>query len=85
MVVRDVEFHSTVEPLTKLVPVTVSVKGALPATAEVGLSDVIVGPPMVKVYAADEAALEFWTVTFGDPAEASWVLVTAAVSEAGLP
>ena len=39
----------------------------------------------VNVLADEEAALEFLTVTFGDPEEASWALVTAAVSEAGLP
>jgi len=39
----------------------------------------------VNVLPEEEAALEFRTTTFGDPAEASWVLVTAAVSEVALP
>ena len=76
--------HSTVEPLAKFVPATVSVKGALPATAEAGLSNAIAGPLTVNVL-AEETPLVFRTVMFCGPAEASWVLVTAAVSEAGLP
>jgi hypothetical protein len=38
----------------------------------------------VYVLAEEDAVLEFWTVILGDPAEASWALVTAAVSEVGL-
>jgi len=64
--------------------VTVSVKGTAPAAIEVTLSDAMVGPRTVNVLAEDEVALEFWTVTFADPAEASWAVVTPAVSEAGL-
>jgi len=40
---------------------------------------------IVNVLDGDEAALEFLTVTFGDPAETSCVLVTAAVSDVALP
>jgi len=79
------EFHSTVEPVTKPIPVTVSVKAAAPAATEVGLSAVIVGPVTVNASAEEVAPLEFRTVTLGDPAEASWPLVTAAVSEVALP
>jgi len=85
VVVSGVEFHITVEPLTKLVPVTVSVKGALPAAMVVGLSDATAGPETVNALADEEAALEFRMVTFADPAAVSWVLVTAAVSEVALP
>jgi len=70
----------------KSMPVAVIVVAVVvPAGIEVGLSAVIVGPLTVNVRAAEEAALEFWTVTFCGPAEASWVLVTAAVSEVALP
>ena len=85
MVVSAVEFHFTVDPLTKFVPVTVRAKGAPPAAAEVELNDTMVGPLTVNELAADEAVLEFCTVTFGDPAAASCVLVTAAVSEVAPP
>ena len=70
----------------KPMPVTVIVVAVVvPAAIEVGLSAVIVGPLTVNVRAAEEAVLEFWTVTLCGPAEASWVLVTAAVSEVALP
>ena len=59
MVVRGVEFHSTVEPATKFVPVTVSVKGAPPAAAEAGLSDAMAGSLTVNVLAGEEAVLKF--------------------------
>ena len=85
MVASGVEFHSTVEPATKFIPVTVSVKGAPPAKAEAGLSDAMAGPLTVNALAGEEAVLVFWTVTFGEPAEASWALVTAAVSDVALP
>jgi len=35
----------------------------------------------MKAMASEEVALEFWTVTPCDPAEASCALVTLAVSE----
>jgi hypothetical protein len=53
VVVSGVEFHITVEPATKFVPVTISVKGAPPAAAEVGLSVATVGPLTVNVLAED--------------------------------
>jgi len=68
----------------KFAPVTTTVVAA-PAAIEVGLSDVMVGPPTVNVLAEEEAVLEFWTVIFADPVEANWALGTAAVSEVRLP
>ena len=69
----------------KFAPVTVIVAGVVvPAAIEVGLSDAIVGPVTLNVLAGEEAALEFLTVTFGDPAVVSWVLVTVAESEVAL-
>jgi hypothetical protein len=70
---------------TKFVPVTVSVNAADPATAEAGLTDPMVGALTVNVLADEAAVLEFLTVIFADAAEASWVLVTAAVTDVGLP
>ena len=48
-------FQRTVEPLTKLVPLTVRVKAAPPAVAEEGLRLVVVGTGLliVKVWALD--------------------------------
>ena len=40
-------FHLTVEPETKLVPLTVNVNCAPPAVAQVGLSEVIVGGALI--------------------------------------
>ena len=85
MVVRAVEPHITVEPLTKLEPATVRVKAAPPARAVEGVKDVIFGAPMVNVDAEEDAVLVFFTVTAALPAEASWVVVTAAVREVALP
>src|ERR1700719_3946338 len=42
-VVRALPFHCTAEPGPKFFPVTVNVKLALPATAELGLNSVILG------------------------------------------
>ena len=78
------EPHITVEPLRKPVPVTVRVKASPPASAVAGLSFVILGAAMVNVAAAEDAVLEFFTVTFTVPAEAIWVAVTAAVREVAL-
>jgi len=58
--------------------------GVVPAATERGLTDMMVGPVTVNVLAEDEAVLVFWTVTFCVPADASWVLVTVAVSGAEL-
>jgi hypothetical protein len=43
VVVRAVPFHFTIEPETKLVPLTVNVNCEPPAAAQVGLSELIVG------------------------------------------
>ena len=85
MVVSAVAPHITVEVLRKPVPVTVRVKAAPPATAVAGLNDVILGALTVNLDAVEDALLVFFTVTLGVPAEASWVVVTAAVSEVALP
>ena len=77
--------HITVDPPAKFVPVTVSVNAALPAAAEEGLNEASVGPLTLNALAGEEAALVFCTVTLGVPVRASWVLVTAAVSEVALP
>jgi hypothetical protein len=85
VVASGVAPHTTVEPATKLVPVTVSVSAAPPATAAEGTSDAMAGPLTRNELAEEEAALEFWTVTLCGPAEASCVPVTAAVSDVALP
>ena len=85
VVARGVAPHITTEVATKFVPVTVSVNAADPATAEAGLTDPMVGALTVNVLADEAAVLEFLTVIFADAAEASWVLVTAAVTDVGLP
>jgi len=84
VVANAVDPHITVEPLRKPVPVTARLKAADPATALVGLKEPIAGALTVNLYAADEALLVFFTVTFTDPAVASCVLVTAAVNEVAL-
>lgn len=84
MVVSGVAPHITTEVAAKFVPVIVSVNPAAPATAEMGLTDAMVGALTVNVLADEEAVLVFLTVIFADAAEASCVTVTAAVSEVGL-
>jgi hypothetical protein len=70
----------------KLAPVRVMVvAGVVPAAIEGVLRDAIVGPLTVNALAAEDAAMEFWMVTFWGPAESSCVPVTAAVSEVALP
>jgi hypothetical protein len=49
VVVRLAPFHCTTEPLTKLLPLTVSVKAAPPANADEGLKLVITGTGLVVV------------------------------------
>jgi len=73
-----------VEPLRKPVPVTERVKPAAPATAEDGLNDETVGAFTVNEAAVEEALPVFFTVTFTAPAPASWVAVTAAVTDVAL-
>jgi hypothetical protein len=66
----------------KLAPETViGTEGAVPAAIEAGLTDAMVGPLTMNGLAEETAVLEFCTVTLCDPAEASWAVVTAAVSE----
>jgi hypothetical protein len=71
-------------PLTKFVPVTVSVKLESVAAAAVELSVPIVGALTVKVLAEVTAVAVFWTVTLPAPEVASWVAVTVAVSDVAL-
>ena len=79
VVVRALPFHCTVEELTKLFPVTVSVKLAPPAIAEPGFSNVIAGGGPLIVNAREleipppGAGLD--TVTMGAPT----TLMSAAV------
>jgi hypothetical protein len=71
---------AAVPPVTKFVPLTVSVRLAVPAAAEVALSPVSVGPLTVKVLEPEVAVeLPFWTVMVCDPANASSGFVTVAV------
>lgn len=71
MVVRAVAPHITVDasvPPTKLVPVTVSVKAALPAKADVALIEVMVGAPTWMINGADTVPPEeFFTVRLSGP------------------
>jgi len=81
VVASAVEPNHTVDPLTKFVPVTVSVNCGSPLLADDGLKLATVGAAVtVNVLAEEAAALPFWTVTCCGPADATWVLVTAAVS-----
>ena len=86
-VVRFAPFQRTTDPATKLVPLTVSVNAALPATIELGASEVAVGTGfegalIVKVCAAEVpppgAGLK--TVTAAVPALCTSVAPIAAVS-----
>jgi hypothetical protein len=83
VVPRAAPFHITVEafvPLTKFVPVTVSVKGVVsPISAEVWLSDPTVGAPTVNVGVWVETTPPFETVTFVVPTDESWEARTVAV------
>jgi hypothetical protein len=83
VVVSDVPFHFTVEPETKFVPVTIKVKPALPAVAQAGLSEVIVGAALtVNVCAVDvpPPGVGFTTVTDAVPAVTTREDGTVAVS-----
>ena len=83
VVVRFAPFQRTTEPLTKLLPFTVSVKAGPPATALLGESVVNVGveaPVIVKVRALETAPPGFCTVTEALPAAAMSAAVIAAVS-----
>ena len=83
VVVRFAPFQRTTEPLTKLLPFTVSVKAAPPAAALLGETVVNVGveaPVIVKVRALEIAPPGFCTVTEAVPAAAMSVAGIAAVS-----
>jgi hypothetical protein len=95
VVVRAVLFHSTVDPLTKLLPFTVSVKVALPPTAEVGDIDEITGkgllivnvnapevpPPSAGLNTVTEAVPLLTTSPAGTDA-VNWVALTNVVVSA---
>lgn len=78
-VVSAVVPHFTTEPATKFVPVTVSVKEAVPSRVEDGLSEAIAGPETLNVV-PEEATLPFWTVTSCDGVALSTLPKTATVS-----
>lgn len=88
VVVSGIPFQFTTEVLTKLVPISMSVKAELPAPAELGASEVSVGEGLliVKVCADDVpplgAALK--TVTMALPARAMSEAGTVAVTEVPL-
>jgi hypothetical protein len=82
VVVRLDPFHRIVELLRKLVPFTVSVNAAPPATMEVGLRLMIAGAMMVNVCVLDvpPPGEGLTTVTLAVPAEAISAAVIAAVN-----
>jgi hypothetical protein len=84
VVVSPLPFHCTVDPVTKFVPVTVSVNAAPPAGALEGESEVAVGAGllMVKVSAFDvpPPGEAFSTVTEAVPAVAMSAAGTVAVN-----
>ena len=49
VVLNGTPFHCTVHPETKLLPVTLNVKDALPAVTTLGFKPLIVGAVMAKV------------------------------------
>lgn len=79
-------FHCTDAELSKFEPLTVSVKTGPPATAKVGLSELIVGGGlMVKVAELCEVTPLSVTVTAAEPGVAIRVAGTAAVNWVALP
>jgi hypothetical protein len=81
VVVSAVPLHLTVEPNTKLVPLTVNVNCGPPAVVQVGLSELIVGgATIVNVTGFDAEPVEFLTVTGAVPAVAISAASTIAVS-----
>jgi hypothetical protein len=84
VVERDEPFQLTLEPDTKLVPVTVSVKSGLPAAVEVGLREVVVGTGfrIVNVCALEvpPPGGKFVTVTGKVPAVVMSLAGTVAVT-----
>ena len=77
--------HMMVEPLTKLVPLTVSVNAGDPATVVDGDREAIVGAPTVRVEAVETAPPGFLTVMLSEPALASDAVGTVAVIEVAVP
>jgi hypothetical protein len=75
----------TVEPLRKFVPVTVRVKAAPPATAELGLSEEIVAALIARLDAAEAAPPGFFTVIARLPEDASEAVGTVAVIDVAVP
>jgi hypothetical protein len=67
VVARDEPFHSTTEPDTKFVPLTVRVKSELPAEVEVGFSESLVGTGLlivnVSTFEVPPPGVGFTTVT----------------------
>lgn len=81
VVVSGLPFQFTVEIAAKLVPFTVKVNWVPPAVAQIGLSKLMVGVPMVvNVTWFDAEPLEFFTVTGAVPAVAMFAAGTIAVS-----
>lgn len=72
-------------PARKLVPVTVTVVFAAPATTEDGLSDVMVGFLTVSVLPGDTAVLVFLTVTDSVQQLVREAAGTVAVIEVAVP
>ena len=72
-------FHSTVAPEVKPAPLTVSVKAALKATMEAGLSAVIEGGGVIVKFNVGEEADPVMTSTLALPALAMKLLGTDAV------
>jgi len=68
-----------------LVPVTVNVVAADPATTVFGLNDVIAGPLKVKVDAPEAIAPGFCTVMLRLPAVPSKLAGTVAVIDVAVP
>ena len=85
MVASGVEPQITLDPEMKFVPATViATADELPATADDGVSELIVGPLTVNTLADEAAVGVFCTVTLTAPAVASRVVDTDAVSEVAL-
>ena len=80
--------HCTVEPFTKFVPVTVSVKAAPPAVALVGERAVMVGAGLLMVNATlpevPPPGAGVVTDTLAVPAEAMSAALIAAVKDVAL-
>ena len=85
MVVRDVVPHTIVEPLRKLVPVTVIVNCAAPAETVFGESEVTVGPLTFSVTPGDTAVDVFRMVTLWAPGVVREPEETVAVMEVAVP